>query len=292
MAIAFALACALVYGAADFLGGVASRRVSAVAVVVWSQAVGLVVLLLVLPFLGGSPRPPDLLWGMACGCAGGFAVALLYRALAIGTMGIISPVTAVLAAAVPVAFGVARGERPAPLAVLGIAFAMLAVVLVSAATPRPTAADADAPLARLEKARRFPPGIPEAIGAGVAFGFLFIGLSQTRAEAGLFPMLAMRLTSLSLLVGGGLLVRQPLRVSRPSFRTIAFAGALDMIANVFFVIAAHSGGALSVVAVVASLYPAGTVALAAIVLHERLVRVQWAGVAMAFAGVVCISLAR
>jgi drug/metabolite transporter (DMT)-like permease len=292
MAIGFALACALVYGAADFLGGVASRRVSAVAVAVWSQAVGLVVLLLVLPFLGGSPRPSDLLWGMACGCAGGFAVALLYRALAIGTMGVVSPVTAVLAAAVPVAFGVARGERPAALAVLGIAFAMLAVVLVSAATPRPTAEDTDAPLARPEKARRFPPGVPEAIGAGIAFGFLFIGLSQTRAEAGLFPMLAMRLTSLGLLAGGGMLVRQPMRVSRPAFRTIAFAGALDMIANVLFVIAAHSGGALSVVAVVASLYPAGTVALAAIVLRERLVRVQWAGVAMAFAGVVCISLAR
>src|SRR5260370_36207392 len=96
MAIAFALACALVYGAADFLGGVAARRVSAVAVVVWSQTVGLAVLLAAMPFLGGSPHLPDLLWGVACGCAGGFAVALLYRALAIGTMGVISPITAVL----------------------------------------------------------------------------------------------------------------------------------------------------------------------------------------------------
>ncbi len=292
MAIAFALACALVYGAADFLGGVAARRVSAVAVVVWSQAVGLAVLLAALPFLGGAPHRSDLFWGMACGCAGGFAVVLLYRALAIGTMGVVSPVTAVLAAAMPVAFGLARGERPATLAVLGIACAMLAVVLVSAATPRPTAEDADAPLARREQPRRFPPGVPEAIGAGIAFGFLFIGLAQTRAESGLFPMVATRLTSLGLLLGGGLLFRQPLRVSRPSFRTIAFAGALDMIANVLYVIASHSGGALSVVAVVASLYPAGTVALAAIVLHERLARVQWAGVAIAFAGVACMSLAR
>jgi drug/metabolite transporter (DMT)-like permease len=95
-----------------------------------------------------------------------------------------------------------------------------------------------------------------------------------------------------LLAGTGSLLRQPLRVSRPSFRTIAFAGALDMIANVLFVIASHSGGALSIVAVVASLYPAGTVALAAIVLRERLVPVQWAGVAIAFAGVICMSLAR
>jgi drug/metabolite transporter (DMT)-like permease len=104
-------------------------------------------------------------------------------------------------------------------------------------------------------------------------------------------MLAMRLTSLGLIFAGGLLFRQPLRISRPSFRTIALAGTLDMAANVLYVIASHAG-ALSLVAVVASLYPAGTVALAALVLHERLVRIQWAGVVIAFAGVVCISLGR
>jgi drug/metabolite transporter (DMT)-like permease len=291
VAIALALGCALVYGSADFLGGVAARRVSTLAVVVWSQAVGFVVLLPALVVLGGSPRPADLGWGLACGLAGGFAVALLYRALAIGTMGVVSPVTAVLAAAVPVAFAVARGERPVPLALAGIGCAFVAVILVSAATPQPTAAERDAPLARREKPRRFPPGLPEAIGAGIAFGFLFIGLAQTRAEAGLYPMLAMRLTSLSLLAAGSLLLQRNLHVARPTFRTIAWAGALDMSANVLYVLASHAGP-LSIVAVLASLYPAGTVALAAIALHERLVPAQWAGVAIAFAGVVCIALAR
>ena len=291
MAIAAALACALVYGSADFLGGLAARRVSAIAVVVWSQAVGLAVLLPALAVMGGAPSASDLLWGAACGVAGGFAVALLYRGLAIGTMGVVSPVTAVLAAAVPVTFGVLRGERPAPLAAAGIACAFVAVVLVSAATPAPTAEESDAPLARAEKPRRFPPGLPEAVGAGSAFGFLFIGLAQAHAAAGLFPMLAMRLTSLGLIGGGALLLRRPLRVSRPAFRTVAWAGALDMAANVLYVIASHAG-ALSIVAVLTSLYPAATVALAAVALRERLVPVQWAGVGIAFAGVACIALAR
>lgn len=94
-----------------------------------------------------------------------------------------------------------------------------------------------------------------------------------------------------MLAGGAGLLRKSLRVSRPGLRTIVVAGLLDMTANVLYVVAAHAG-ALSIVAVLTSLYPAGTVALAAVVLHERLVRAQWTGVAIAFAGVICISLAR
>jgi drug/metabolite transporter (DMT)-like permease len=291
MAIALALTCALVYGSADFLGGFASRRISSLTVVVLSQAVGLVVLLPIVPLAGGAPHAADLGWGAACGLAGGVAVALLYRGLAIGTMGVVSPITAVLAAVVPVTFAIARGDRPAPLAVIGIACALVAVVLVSAATPRPSAEESDAPLARIEKPHRFSPGIPEALGAGVAFGFLFIGLAQTRSEAGFVPMLAMRVTSLTLLFAGALVMRKPLQITRGTFRTVAVSGALDMCANVLYILASHAG-ALSVVAVITSLYPAGTVALAALVLHERLVRVQWAGVAIAFVGVACIALAR
>lgn len=291
LAIALALGCALVYGAADFLGGLATRRVSALAVVVWSQVVGLGVLAFAIPFVGNAPRPVDLAWGIGCGFAGGFAVLLLYRGLAIGTMGVVSPTTAVLAAAVPVVFAVTHGARPAPLALTGIALALAAVVLVSAETPRPSDADCDAPLARTKRRRRFPPGIPEAIGAGTAFGFLFIGLAQTRAEAGFAPMVAMRATSVSLLLGTAAFTRSSLRIGWPNVRIIAAAGALDMAANVLYILASHAG-ALSVVAVISSLYPAGTVALAAIVLRERLAGVQWAGVAIAFAGVLCISLAR
>jgi drug/metabolite transporter (DMT)-like permease len=97
--------------------------------------------------------------------------------------------------------------------------------------------------------------------------------------------------SLVLLLGGAFALRKPLRVAPPERRTIALCGALDMAANVLYVLAVHAG-ALSIVAVLTSLYPASTVALAAVLLRERLVRVQWAGVAVAFAGVLCISLAR
>lgn len=284
MVVVLSLAAALFYGAADFCGGLASRRASTLAVVVWSQAIGLVVLVPAVVLIPGVARPSDLGWGLTCGVAGGFAVALLYRALAVGTMGVVSPITAVLAAAIPVAFAVARGERPAPLALIGIACALLAVALVSAAPP--PAGDA-----RAVRTSRFPPGIPEALGAGVAFGFFFIALAQTHADAGLYPLLATRIVSLALLSAGGLALRQPLRIAPGARRTVVAAGALDMAANILYVLAAHAGS-LSIAAVVTSLYPAGTVALAAVVLRERLVPVQWLGVAVALSGVLLISLAR
>jgi drug/metabolite transporter (DMT)-like permease len=287
--VALALASALFYGAADFCGGLAARRASTFAVVVWSQLLGLVfVLLPAMLVVPGVARAGDAGWGVACGVAGAVAIGLLYRGLAVGVMGIVSPITAVLAAAVPVAFAVATGERPAPIATAGIALALAAVVLVSASPP---AAAAAALATHGPRALRLPPGVPEALGAGAAFGFFFIALARTHADAGLYPLLAMRITSIAVLAAGALLLRRPLRVARPAARTVVLAGALDMLANVAYVLAAH-GGPLSVVAVVTSLYPAGTVALAAIVLHERLVLVQRFGVALALAGVVCIALAR
>ena len=291
MVVALAVAAALCYGAADFCGGLASRRSSTLAVVVWSQAIGLVVLLPALLLIPGVPRPADLVWGLACGVSGAFAIALLYRGLAVGVMGVVSPITAVLAAAIPVVFAIVRGERPAPAALIGIACALAAVVLVSAATPPPSAADGEAPLVRSPRRTRWPPGILEALGSGAAFGFFFIALAQTRADAGLYPLLGTRLTSVAILGGYALAARRPLHVRGPGVRTIAWAGVLDMGANVLYVLASHAGP-LSIAAVVTSLYPAGTVALAAIVLHERLVRVQWLGVAVALAGLLCISLSR
>jgi drug/metabolite transporter (DMT)-like permease len=290
MVVALAVAAALFYGAADFCGGLASRRSSTLAVVVWSQASGLLVLLPALALIPGIARPSDVGWGLASGISGAFAIALLYRGLAIGVMGVVSPITAVLAAAIPVAFGIAHGEWPAPPALIGIVCALAAVVLVSAATPRPAAVE-DAPLARAPRARRWPPGIPEALGSGAAFGFFFIALAQTHADAGLYPLLGTRLTSLAILGGFAFAARRPLRVTRPGLRTIVVAGGLDMSANILYVLAAHAGP-LSIAAVITSLYPAGTVALAAVILHERLGRVQWLGVAVALAGVVCLSASR
>ncbi len=289
MVFALALAVALSYGAADFCGGLASRRASAPAVVVWSQAlglVGLVLLLAVLPPAGGALHRSDLLWSLVCGGCGALAIGLLYRGLAIGLMGVVSPITAVLAAAVPVTWSVARGERPAMQAAAGIVLALVAVALVSAAGPA-----GGAPRPRAVRPRRLPPGIPAALGAGLGFGCFFIALAQTHADAGLSPLLVARTVSVALLFGAALGLRQPLRVARPALATTALCGALDMAANVLYVLAVHRGS-LGIVAVLSSLYPAATVGLAGLVLRERLLRIQWAGVGMALAGVLCISLAR
>ncbi len=287
MAVVLALACAIVYGSADFFGGLASRRAATVGVVVVSQAIGSLLLLAALPFLGGHATAADWAWGAACGVAGAGAVALLYRGLAIGTMGIVSPTTAGLAALVPVAYGImARGEHPSPLAVAGIAAALVAIILVSLAPPTDAATAAS-------KRRGLPPGLAEALGAGILFGCFFIALAQSGPAAGLLPLVSARATSLLLLGLGALVFGRvaDLRVGRGALPAIVVCGLLDMGANILFLLAARSG-MISVVAVVSSLYPAATVALAGIVLHERLGRTQWTGVGFALAGVIAMSAGR
>jgi drug/metabolite transporter (DMT)-like permease len=278
MPIALALAAALVYGSADFLGGLSSRRTSTISVVIWSQGLGLLLLGAVLPFFGGHAVAGDVGWGALCGVAGAAAIALLYRGLAIGTMGIVSPISAVLGASIPLIYGIAlHGERPAWLAYAGIAAALAAVGCVGVAPGT-------------QRVRGLPPGLPEALGAGVAFGAFFIALAQTRADAGMIPLLAARVTSLLILAAGGLAFGGPanLRIARPAFAPVLLCGTLDMSANILYVVAAHTG-LLSLVAVLTSLYPAATVALAALVLRERLGRLQWIGVALALGGAAVIA---
>jgi drug/metabolite transporter (DMT)-like permease len=289
MVVGLALGAALFFGAADFYGGLASRRGSTLAVVVWSQAIGLVVLGLALPFVPGTPHPSDFGWGAVGGVAGAIGIGLFYRALAIGVMGVVSPLTAVLAATIPVGWGLALGQRPAALALIGIGCALVAVLLVSAATS-PLASGDGAP-GQTTTRPTLAPGIREALGAGVSFGFFLIALSQTHTDGGLYPLVGMRFASLFALVAFALVVRGELRVARAGVATIGLTGVLDMTANILFVVAAHAG-ALAIVAVITSLYPAGTVALAALVLRERLIAVQWLGVGIAFTGVLCIALAR
>ena len=168
MAYLFAIASAALYGAADFLGGMASRRASTIAVVVWSQAAGLVMLLLVLPLLpDASPSRSDWFWGGIAGIAGSVGVGLLYRALAIGTMAVVAPTTAVCAVVIPVIAGVLAGERLAGLTIAGIGLAIVAIVLVS--QERGTA----------QVARK---GMGIAFLSGVAIGLFFLALARCRLK--------------------------------------------------------------------------------------------------------------
>ena len=278
MAVLLALASAVVYGTSDFLGGLASRRASVFGVVALSQVVGLLALLLLLPWLGGPTGVVDLAWGVASGLAGATGLVIFFRTLARGVMSVVAPVTAVTAAAVPVLVGLLGGERIGIWAGLGIALALVAVVLVSA----------EGGLSALRAAR--PDSIPPALAAGTAFGVFFVFLDRTGDDTGLTPLVAARLASVGLVVVIALLGRRPLRVARTAIPLVAISGVGDMTANALFLLATQQDAQLAIVGVLASLYPVSTVVLAQVVLRERLVPAQLAGLVSAFAAVVLITL--
>lgn len=280
MAYFLALASAALYGAADFLGGLASRRASTIAIVLVSQAAGLIPLVLLLFVLPGAPSGQDFVWGAIAGVAGSIGVALLYRALAIGTMSIVAPTTAVCAVMVPVLVEAFRGERLPPLTQGGIGLALVAIVLVS---QQDSPASGDAGPTR----RVIPPGIGLALISGVAIGLFFLALARTSAGAGLWPLFASR--GLSMLVFGAMAAAGPqgLRLDGEVLKIAVACGVVDMLANALYLLASR-GGPLSVVVTLASLYPASTVVLARVVTGERLSRRQGIGVACALAAVVVI----
>lgn len=282
VSIALALACALAYGAADFLGGLASRRASIFGVIVVSQGAGMVALLAVLPWVGGWPSREAAAGGLLAGAFGAAGIGLLYLGLAVGRMGVVSPITAGLAAGIPAIWGFAHGERTGPATLVGLACALTAVVLVSISPGEPAGVKLD---------RRFgvPAGVLEAVSSGVFLGGFFIALAGMDKSTGMAPLVAARVASMGLLALAAILARQPLTVPRVELRMVLLCGVLDMGANVLFLLAARTG-LLAVVSVLSSLYPAATVALAAVRLHERLSRIQWTGVAFAFAGIVLIAL--
>jgi drug/metabolite transporter (DMT)-like permease len=278
VAVVLALASAVVYGAADFLGGVASRRASVFGVVALSQVAGLVALLALLPWLGGPVEAADLAWGAAAGLAGAAGLMVFFRTLARGVMSVIAPVTAVTAAAVPVLVGLLGGNRVGAWAAVGIALALVAVVLVSA----------EGGLSALRSAR--PTTLAPALMAGTAFGFFFVMLDRTSDDSGLTPLVAARLASFTLVVLVAAAGRQSLRVGRPALPLVLLSGLGDMTANALFLLATQQDGQLAITGVLASLYPVSTVLLAQLLLRERLVVAQLAGLLTAAAAVVLITL--
>jgi uncharacterized membrane protein len=278
VAVVLALASAVVYGAADFLGGLASRKTSVFGVVALSQLVGLAALLALLPWLGGPVGADDLAWGAAAGLAGAAGLVLFFRTLARGVMSVIAPVTAVTAAAVPVLVGLLGGDRIGPWAAAGIILALAAVVLVSA----------EGGLSALRTAR--PATLAPALAAGSAFGLFFVLLDRTSGDSGLTPLVTARLASVGLVVVLALAARQSVRVTRPALPLVAFSGVGDMTANALFLLATQADGQLAITGVLASLYPVSTVVLAQLLLRERLVGAQMAGLGTAVAAVVLITL--
>jgi drug/metabolite transporter (DMT)-like permease len=282
-----ALGSAALYGAADFLGGLASRRASTIAIVVASQAAGLLPLGLLVVLLPSAPSVRDFVWGAVAGLAGSAGVALLYRALAIGTMSIVAPTTAVCAVMLPVLVEALMGERLPAVTTIGIAMAIVAIVLVS----RPGPLGPGSVAGPKGPALRLPRGLPRGIGlafiSGVAIGLFFLALARTGASAGLWPLLASRTLSIVLFGTAALAGGRSLRMPRPVMKIALACGMVDMLANALYILATR-GASLSVVVTLASLYPASTVVLARIVLRERLSRTQAIGIACALVAVVLI----
>ena len=284
MAALLALLSAVVYGAGDFAGGLASRRLPPPAVVWRTNVIGLAGLLLVAPLFGADEvRASDLLVGAAGGLAGGVGILLLYRGLAAGIMSVVAPITAVLAALVPVAVGLVDGERPAAVALAGIPLALVAIVLLSRDP------DAEGP------AEGMPPAVlAMALGAGFGFGIFFVCLDAAGDDAGMWPLVAGRVASVlmfTVIVGlvASARVGDREAVRRDGMlRLLILCGIADATANALFLAATHVG-LLSLVAVLGSLYPASTVLLATTLTHERLARPQVVGVGLALTAVVVIT---
>lgn len=252
-------------------------------VVALSSLVGVGLLLCFIWFVPADPTAADVLWGAAGGIAGGAGVVLFYRALATGVMSVVAPVTAVTGAVVPVAAGLLLGERPGVLALVGIGLAIVAVVLLAREAPGAR----ERPLAGAGRAFAL------AIGAGLGFGGFFVLLDRTGDDAGLWPLVASRSVTFLLMcviavTGARFAIDRAVRPGGCAFVPALGTGILDMSANVLFLLA-NREGLLSLVAVVTSLYPASTIALAQIFLGERLARHQVVGLGLATTAVVLIA---
>jgi drug/metabolite transporter (DMT)-like permease len=279
LAAFLALGSATLYGAADFLGGLAARRAHTGAVVLISQASGLVALGVVLPFLpDAAPVLPDLAWGAVAGGAIGAGLALLYRALAVGSMAVVAPTTAVCAVVIPLAAALLLGERPGPGTLVGIVLALLSIVLVS--QQRVAGSDPRAAAGRA-------PGLGLALLAGVGIGVFYFTLARAASTAGLWPLLAARAVAVVVFGIAAIVGRHPLRMAAPVATMVVGGGVVDMLANALYLLATHHGP-LSVVVTLSSLYPASTVILALAVLGERLSALQGAGIACALTAVILI----
>lgn len=276
MTALLALASSLLWGAADFLGGTATRRLSAYAVIGCSQALALLVLLPVALATGGFGAPLAYLpWALASGIVGLVALAAFYSALATGTMGVVAPIAAT-GVVVPVAVGLFGGDSPSPLQVTGIVGAAAGVVLASG------------PEAGGRRGRKSARPVVLAAIAALGFGAVIVFLARGAESSVIMTLVAMRMESVVLLAAAALLLRRRTGLRRGDLPLLAVIGVGDGGANAAYSLATLTGD-LSVVAVLGSLYPAVTVVLARQVHGERLRRIQAVGISVALGGVVLIA---
>jgi len=283
MPFVMALLSSVLYGIADFLGGIGSRRAPAVVVTAWFQVAGVLPLVLWASLAPGETRLPDLAWGAAAGAAGGSGVLLLYRALASGVVSVAAPLISMIALCVPVLFGLLDGERPGVLPIAGIGLGIVAVSLISGHG----GPDGEGAHARPRATARLAALVP-AFASGVLIGLFLVCLGRVGAGSSGWPLVAGRGTATVLAFALLALSRAPLRPPASTHAPILGGALTDVTANVLYLLAVQRAP-MSVVATLVSLAPATTVVLAQWLLRERLgTRQRW-GVALALVAIVMLS---
>lgn len=291
MAILLALISAALYGVSDYVGGRVSRRVTPLVLIAVADGVTLIALALVVPVVAGpAPAFGYLVWGAAAGVSGVVGVLFLYRALADGAMTVVAPVTALIAAALPVVVGIVGGDRPGVAALVGIVIALVAVAMISGAIGVP----------HVPTPRRL---IAMSIAAGSGFGLLFVFYDRAGGGGSWWPLLSARviafpLVAIALLVTIGRSRRStpaigaaisPVSIDRRAVVAGLVIGILGGSANLAY-LASTQRGLLAIVAVVVSMYPATTVALATVLDHERMRRPQAIGLVLAGVALVLVAV--
>jgi drug/metabolite transporter (DMT)-like permease len=271
-AAALALAAAVSWGIGDFLGGLKSRTLRPIAVLIVAQPIGGALLGIWVAIRGEGPPGTNVFWASLAAIFGTIGLIAFYRGMAAGALSIVAPIAGA-GAAIPVVWGLARGDNPSAYQELGFAAALVGVVLAS--------------FERRPKAARLAGGVGWAAIAMVAFGAYYVPMHTASQGDFLWAAFVFRLTSTSLVATAWLALRPP-SARRADLPTLAAIGVLDTGGNVFFA-AASENGVVSVVSILASLYPVVTVLLARAVLHERVHRSQELGIALALTGIVLIS---
>jgi drug/metabolite transporter (DMT)-like permease len=279
----FALAAAVLYGGADFLGGAASRRAHTLAVLTVSAPAGAVVMLAAALVTGGPASTAGLGWAVAGGTAGGAGLIVFYEGLATGPMSVVAPVSALVSTLLPVGVALATGERPGLGVGIGAVVCLAAIVLISLERSQPGTR-----MGRPAATRALLYGI----GSGAAFGLFFLFLRNAGSTGVFWPVTASRLagSAVMLVAAAWLGVRPGWRgLRRRVFLAAIASGIIDAVANVCYVLSTRAG-MFGMAVVLTSLYPGITVLLARLVLGERMRPVQRVGLALAAAGVVLVTV--
>ena len=271
MAILLALAAATLAGSGDFLGGLGSRRGRVMAVVLFNHVAGVLAMLAMGPLFGGSLDSPTVWWGAVAGLSGAFAVVSLYRGFARSSMAVVSPIAAVGAGAWPVMWQIVRGDVPGAMVLTGIVVGLVAIWTISSG-------------GHIHEAEDVRSGVFYGLLAGLGFGGLLIFLSLGSDTSGIWALLPARVAGSIAVLAVVLVSGRELVPHRKAIAPSVGAGILVTLGNGLFVLASTKGS-LAVVSVLAAMFPAATVILARMVLHERLTYQRRLGLALALVAV-------